>query len=152
MEKPVVNLPGIGVAVVVFKDGKILLGEDLGKGKEVVFGVPGGHWDHGETIAEAARREVFEEAGIKIKNLKLISVYDFFREDKNKNYVSIGFRAEYESGDLKDESELTRKNWQWFDFVELPNNLFGPDNVLLSRVENSIIWEEKQENNQNIQP
>lgn len=132
--------PGIGVAVVIFKDGKILLGEDLGKGTPV-FGVPGGHWESGETLAEAAKREVLEESGVNIKNLKLISVYDFYRKDKGKSYVTIGFMADYESGSLRDE-EATRLNWDWFSPERLPEPIFAPDKILISRALNGPVWKE----------
>lgn len=135
--------PGVGVAVLVFRDGKILLGEDLTKCEKTFYGVPGGHWESGESLSEARRREVREEAGIKIENLKLISLYDFFREDKNKSYVSIGFKANYKSGELKDESENTRKNWGWFPMDNLPEPLFPPDEVLIKRSKTGVIWEDR---------
>ena len=76
--------PSIGVATVVIRDKKILVGEDTRKGN--VFGVPGGHWESGETLKECALREIREESGIKAKNPILISVHDFYREDKQKSY------------------------------------------------------------------
>ncbi len=135
--------PSVGVAVVVFKDGKILLGQDLGKDDKPVYGVPGGHWESGETLSDGIKREVKEEAGIEITNLHLISVYEFFRKDKNKSYVTIGFRADYKSGKLKDESATTRKNWNWFSLSQLPSPLFAPDKVLILRSQKNAIWEER---------
>ncbi len=135
--------PGVGVAAVIFKGGKILLGEDLTKGVNPVYGVPGGHWESGESLSDAIKREVLEEAGIEIQNLQLISVYEFFRQDKNKSYVTIGFQANYKSGELKDESRHTRKNWEWFDLNSLPTNLFPPDKVLIERSKTGVIWENK---------
>lgn len=65
--------PIIGVAVVITDEsGKILCLQrerDPGKG---LLGFPGGFVDIGESIEEAAHREVKEETGLKIKNLKLI--------------------------------------------------------------------------------
>ena len=135
--------PGVGVAIVIFKDGKILLGEDIGKGAKPVYGVPGGHWENGENLVQAAKREVLEEAGIEIQNIKLVSVYDFFREDKNRSYITIGFKADYKSGELKDESAITRRNWSWFSIETLPSNIFPPDEILIKRCKTRIIWEEK---------
>ena len=73
------NRPSVGVATVVIKDGKIILGKDIRKGH--VYGVPGGHWESGETLKECAVREVKEESGVICKNPTLVSVYDFYRED-----------------------------------------------------------------------
>lgn len=133
--------PGIGVAVVIFRDGKILIGEDFTKGEVAVYGVPGGHWESGESLAEAARREVMEEAGIAIKNMKLVSIYDFYRPDKNKSYVTIGFSADYDSGELRDEGE-SRKNWKWIPPEEIPETTFEPDKILINRSNIDLIWKE----------
>ncbi len=135
--------PSVGVACVIFKDGKILLGEDAGKASNLVYGVPGGHWESGETLENSIKREVSEESGIEIKNIQLISVYDFFRQDKNKSYVTIGFKADYKSGDLKDESNSTRKSWKWFELSGLPTSLFPPDKILIERAKTGIVWESK---------
>jgi ADP-ribose pyrophosphatase YjhB (NUDIX family) len=87
--------PYVGVAVVIWKEGKILLGEDHAKSNIILHGVSGGHWESEESLTEAVKREVLEEAGITITNIRLISVYDFFRQDKNKSYVTIGFEADW---------------------------------------------------------
>jgi len=75
------NRPSIGVATVVVKDGKIAVGKDTRKG-ETVYGVPGGHWESGESLKECATREVKEECGVDTENVQLISVYDFYRRSK----------------------------------------------------------------------
>lgn len=65
--------PIIGVAVLIYDEsGKILCLQrerEPGKG---LLGLPGGFVDIGESIEEAATREVFEETGIEIEELKLI--------------------------------------------------------------------------------
>ena len=82
------NRPSVGVATVVVKNGKIAIGKDTRKG-DAVYGVPGGHWESGESLQECAIREVKEESGVNIANVQLISVYDFYRADKEKSYVTI---------------------------------------------------------------
>lgn len=132
--------PSVGVATVVVKEGKILIGRDLRKGN--VYGVPGGHWESGETLKECAAREVKEESGVTCKNVQLISVYDFFREDKQKSYVSIGMRAVFEGGELADQKEEGRMEWCWItpeDALKL--NLFEPDKVLVERFMSGIVFE-----------
>ena len=54
--------PHVTVATVVEKNGKYLLVEERCNG-ELVFNQPAGHLDSGETLAEAAVRETFEETG-----------------------------------------------------------------------------------------
>lgn len=133
--------PSIGVAVIVEKDEKILIGEDTRKG-DAVYGVPGGHWESGETLKEAAKREVQEESGVTCENMTLISVYDFYREDKQKSYVTIGMKAQYASGDLSNLQEEGRLNWNWYTPEEaLKLNLFPADKILVERYLSGTIFE-----------
>lgn len=61
-----------GVAVAVFNEqGQILLQQR----QNGIWGVPGGFVELGESTEEAGRREVFEETGVEIGTLQLISVF-----------------------------------------------------------------------------
>ena len=132
--------PSVGAATVVLRDGKILIGRDTRKGEEA-YGVPGGHWESGETLKECAAREVKEESGVTCENVTLISVYDFYREDKQKSYVSIGMKADYVSGDLTNQVEEGRMEWSWYTPEEaLKLNLFAPDRVLIERFLSGVIF------------
>jgi len=132
--------PSIGVATVVIKDDKILIGRDNRKG-DFVFGVPGGHWENGETLKECAVREVKEESGIICDNVQLISVYDFYRKDKDKSYVTIGMKADYISGKFSDLEDEGRMDWKWYTIDEaLKLNLFPPDKILIERLLSKIIF------------
>lgn len=134
------NRPLVGVATVVVKDGKILLGRDIRKGD--VYAVPGGHWENGETLKECAKREVMEESGIICSEPTLISVYDFYRKDKERSYVAIGVKADYLSGEFVNNDEEGRKDWAWYDPNEaLTLNLFAPDKILIERYLSGIIYE-----------
>lgn len=133
--------PAIGVATIVVKGGKILIGKDTRKGDNL-YGVPGGHWENDETLKECAQREVKEESGIICQNVHLISVYDFFREDKNKSYVTIGMKAEYKKGEEKDLEDEGRLDWDWYKPEEaLELNLFPADKILIERYLSGIIYE-----------
>ena len=73
-----------GVAVAVFnKQGQILLQQR----QNGIWGVPGGFVELGESTEEAGRREVFEETGIEIGTLQLISVFS------EKNFCKITKRG-----------------------------------------------------------
>jgi ADP-ribose pyrophosphatase YjhB (NUDIX family) len=135
------NRPSVGVATVVIKEGKILIGKDTKKG-EAVFGVPGGHWESGETLKECAVRETKEESGVVCANAQLISVYDFYRKDKEKSYVTIGMKAEYVSGEIRDLQEEGRLDWAWYAPEEaLKLNLFPADKILIERFLSGVIFE-----------
>ncbi|MFH1564948.1 MAG: NUDIX domain-containing protein [bacterium] len=133
--------PSVGVAVAVVRGDKILIGRDTRKG-ELVYGVPGGHWENGETLKECAIREVNEESGVECSDVEIISVYDFYREDKDKSYVTIGMKAKYLSGDLKDLVKEGRLEWGWYSVEEaLKLNLFPADRVLIERFASGVVFE-----------
>lgn len=124
--------PAVGVATVVVRGGQILIGKDTRKGD--VYGVPGGHWENGETLKDCSIREVREESGIACADPRVISVYDFYREDKQRSYVSIGMKANYISGEVKDLEDEGRLDWEWYfpdDALKL--NLFPADKILIER-------------------
>ncbi|MBP2243041.1 8-oxo-dGTP diphosphatase [Cytobacillus eiseniae] len=60
------------VLVIGKKDGKWLLTKHKIRGLEF----PGGKIENGETIEEAARREVFEETGATVSSIRLIGEYE----------------------------------------------------------------------------
>jgi ADP-ribose pyrophosphatase YjhB (NUDIX family) len=95
----------VGSAVMVERDGKLLLGE---RGKEPGYGnliIPGGGVDLYEDFALTAAREIREEAGIEIKNLKQFRTFQIIEPDV-QHRVIIYWRAEWESGELVPSSDL----------------------------------------------
>jgi len=65
--------PKVDVRTAAFRDGKILLVKELSDGK---WALPGGWADINDSPAEAAVREVWEEAGFEVEISKLAAVYD----------------------------------------------------------------------------
>lgn len=133
--------PSVGVATVVVKNDKIAIGKDARKG-DAMYGVPGGHWENGETLKECAAREVREECGIDVNDVTLISVYDFYRSDKKKSYATIGMKANYVAGDFFDQAEEGRSDWVWIAPEEaLKLNLFPADKILIERYLSGVVFE-----------
>jgi 8-oxo-dGTP diphosphatase len=124
--------PRVGVGVMVFKDGKVLLGkrnDNAEKASSELHGegtwtMPGGKLDFGETLKEAACREAMEETGIKLNKLELISVADEILTDKH--FVTVGFLCEDFDVDprVMEPEEITE--WRWFDLNDLPEKVFPP--------------------------
>jgi 8-oxo-dGTP pyrophosphatase MutT (NUDIX family) len=70
----------VGVRVALVKDGQILL---IRHTYLDGWYLPGGGLKRGETLDEAARREVREETGAVLGEISLLGVYSYFEEFKN---------------------------------------------------------------------
>lgn len=131
--------PGVGVGIMILNENKVLLGKRHGDPEkadselhgESSWTMPGGKLHFGETLKNAACREVFEETGIKIdsESLKIISVTDDIIEDAH--FVTIGFLCEQEVEESKvmEPDEITE--WEWFDLDHLPSPIFFPSRRVL---------------------
>jgi ADP-ribose pyrophosphatase YjhB (NUDIX family) len=90
---------GLSVSAMVWRSGKFLLMRRSDNGH---WGLPGGFVEPGESISDAARREVFEETGWSIKLGGLIGVYsdpatqvvDYRSSRGRVQVVNLCFRAE----------------------------------------------------------
>lgn len=71
--------------------------------------IPGGRMEFGESAEESLKREVEEEAGIKIEVGKPSRVWRLVKEDLH--LVGITFLAKYVSGEVKLSEEHTRHEW-----------------------------------------
>jgi len=94
--------PVIGIGAVVFHDNAVLLVKRKNPPCANEWAIPGGHIHPGETLQQAAEREVLEETGIKIKAGEPVFSFDLIERDSNKNllfhYVIIDLAAQYIEG------------------------------------------------------
>ena len=68
--------PYVGVGVIVFRDQEVLLIKRNKEPNKAQWSIPGGMQIIGETTAEAAKRELLEETGVKVDQLLLVDVVD----------------------------------------------------------------------------
>ncbi len=64
--------PKVGVGVLIFSEGQILLGKRKGTLGNGEYGSLGGHVDPQESLEDAVRRETMEESGLTLKNIKYL--------------------------------------------------------------------------------
>ena len=127
------TFPKVGVGVIIIKDNKILFGQRKNAHGEDTWSVPGGHLEFNELIEECAKREVFEETGIEIKNLKMSPfTNDIFKEEE-KHYITIYVIADYDSGEVEVKEPDRMIEWNWFSWNNLPKPLFKPIENLLKQ-------------------
>ncbi|MGV8141282.1 MAG: nucleotide triphosphate diphosphatase NUDT15 [Candidatus Woesearchaeota archaeon] len=118
--------PHVTVGVIIIKDGKFLLGKRLNAIGAGTWGMPGGKLEFGEDIADCAKREVYEETGLKIKNIRSGSYTNDYFQEEGIHFVSIVLVADYDSGILEVMEPEKCSEWQWFEWDKMPEPLFLP--------------------------
>lgn len=112
--------PTTAVITLIHKGDEILLVQAHNfQGK--YFGLVAGFVETGESAEEAAIREIREEVGIEVKNMKYVMSQPW----PYPSVLMIGFTAEYESGDIKlQHSELADGGWYHRDRLpQLPGEM-----------------------------
>lgn len=120
------NTPKVGLGVMVIKEGKILLGKRKNAHGEGTWSYPGGHLEFGESWEACATREVMEETGIKIKNLRFGMVTNDIFENERKHYITIFIVADLASGAVTLMEPHKCETWDWFEWDQFPKPLFLP--------------------------
>jgi 8-oxo-dGTP diphosphatase len=137
------NKIDVGVGVMIFKDGKILMGKRKGSHGEGDYAFTGGHLEYMESFEECAKRETLEEAGISIKNVKFLSLGNIGKYAP-KHVIGIGVTAEWESGEPVVCEPNKRESWDWYDVENLPQPIFYPATLMIEAYKNGRIYNDKE--------
>lgn len=107
--------PFVGVGVVVWQDDQFLL---IKRGKPPRMGewsIPGGRQMLGETVREAAAREIKEETHLEIEVAGLVDVVDSISRDDDGRVkfhaTLVDFAARYVSGETKADDDAMDVGW-----------------------------------------
>lgn len=117
------DVPRIGIGVMIFKDGKVLLSKRKGSHGADEYSFPGGHLEYMESFEACARRETKEECGVEIKNIRfqfLANVTTY----APKHYVHVGLIADWGSGEPQLLEPERSEEWGWYALDALPSPLF----------------------------
>lgn len=102
----------------VMRDGKLLLVQEA-NGK---WALPGGWQDYDQTVRENTVKEVLEEAGMRVRPVRLVALHDYSRHSRSSaqfpyNIVKVFVLCEYLSGEFAPNIET------------LGCGFFGPDEI-----------------------
>ena len=125
------NPPQVGVGCIVVRDDGHLLMVQNHRG---FWSTPGGHLDFGESPAECAARETFEETGVRVTNAEFVAITNDVLHDVGRHYITIWMRAEVADAPLivGDPAEIAAANWFAPGDLPEPRHLYF-ENLLAGR-------------------
>lgn len=120
------NRPMVGVSVLVKHGDRILLVKREHVHQSGSWGAPGGSLEFGETFEERGIREVKEETGVDIQDVKFRVITNDVFEAEQKHFITIWMEANYASGEPKVTAPYEESEVGWFTWDSLPQPLFIP--------------------------
>ena len=107
--------PRVAVGAVVFNKQRVLLVRRGQPPSQGLWAIPGGSVEIGETLQEAAEREILEETGITIRAAEPVYTFDAIERDATGkvrfHYVIIDLGADYISGDPAAGDDALEARW-----------------------------------------
>ena len=83
-------LPHVVVAAIVERDNQFLLVEEH-TAEGLRLNQPAGHWEHGETLIEAVRREALEETAHRVEPTALLGCYTTHYPQRDITYLRFAY-------------------------------------------------------------
>lgn len=132
-----------GILNIILKDGKVLMILRNHKFDSKLFSLPGGCMEEGETVAQAAIREIKEEVDldVKVEDVDVISVMHRITPWNwhSSEYVAVVTNF---SGEPRIVEKYKCTDLQWFDLENLPENISAYAKEAISNYINNIHFKE----------
>ena len=107
--------PVVAVGAIVFRDNRVLLVRRGQPPSQDLWAIPGGRVEIGETLQEAAEREILEETGITIQAREPVYTFDYIERDGSElprfHYVIIDLIADYVRGETRAGDDAADVRW-----------------------------------------
>lgn len=115
----------VACVVIIVRDNYILMGRRKGGTGAGTFALPTGKVKQYELLEECAKREVMEETGLNVDELRLISVCDTVEKQLDRHNITFGFLAGSVYGEPSLREPQRCEGWDWYSLSDLPTPLFG---------------------------
>nr|WP_142635945.1 NUDIX hydrolase [Ruegeria faecimaris] len=113
--------PKIGALAVVIHDGHVLLVQRSKQPDKGLWGFPGGHVEWGETVLQAAQRELREETSVIAEPLRYLDNLDLLRRDAHgavlSHYLLVGVACQYQTGQPVAGDDAMDARWFPLDLI-----------------------------------
>jgi len=119
------KVPIVGVGAVIIHKDSVLLVKRARPPFLHQWAIPGGKLQWGETLQQAAEREVQEETGITIVANNVVYVFDVIQRQDGKEHhlVVVDLQADYISGEIQVGDDACQAAWF------RPNELLSANNI-----------------------
>lgn len=105
--------------IVNSKEEKVLVQERVKSWKGIAF--PGGKLEEGESIIKSVEREVYEETGLVVNNLKICGIKDWYDyKEKIRNLIFL-FETNTYKGELIPETDEGKVYWVTYEELSKMN-------------------------------
>lgn len=111
MEKVIMT----NMCMIINKDTNEVLVQDRLKKSWPGIAFPGGHVEEGESIVDSTIREVKEETGLDIKELKLAGIKNWYSKEENFRYLVFLFKTDNYQGNLIEDGVEGNVFWVKID-------------------------------------
>ncbi|MBW1858784.1 MAG: NUDIX hydrolase [Deltaproteobacteria bacterium] len=105
----------MAVGAIVIRDDRVLLVKRSKPPGEGLWAIPGGRVELGETLQQAAEREIMEETGLTIQAKNPVYTFEVIEPDDAAkprfHYVIVDLIAEYEKGELNPGDDASEARW-----------------------------------------
>ncbi len=125
--------PQLAVSASIFRDGRILLVRRARQPGKGAYTLPGGRVEFGETLVEAAQREVREETSLAIDVVGLAGWREVLPDPAkgiSGHFVIMSFAARWLSGDVVLNDELDDFRWCDPDHLGVAPTTAGLDEII----------------------
>ena len=98
-----------------------LLGKRINAHGAGTWATPGGHLEFGETPEKCAAREVLEETGLKVKDMRFLTTTNDFMPDAGRHYVTL-FMVCVREDDAQEAKVMEPdkcEGWEWVRWGDL---------------------------------
>ncbi len=107
--------PVVAVGAIVFENDRVLLVRRGQPPAKELWAIPGGKVKLGETLQQAAEREILEETGIRIRAREPVYTFDYIQRDGSSrprfHYVIIDLIADFVGGKIRAGDDAADVRW-----------------------------------------
>lgn len=125
-------MPHVVVAAIVEDDGRFLFVEEH-TAEGLRLNQPAGHWERGETLIEAVRREALEETAYRVEPTALLGCYTVHYPQRDITYLRFAYICEVSSSESAHTLDEGIVRALWLTPEELAAHPAPPRSALVQR-------------------